>query len=564
MPERTPQKVLIELAPGAASFDAAVAATTIGKGRSAAAAPLDTDFEPLQLPSLRLVDSSLKSEADATATAPPFVLDLDPAASTYLVRATVEEGQLDALADRPDVVGVFSDPAIEPCTPVCPGGAARGNTADVAAALCVPDLAAVGADGSGVLLAIVDTGISLPHLQGRGLNPAIDAARSWVPQAGLTPFQFAADHGTMCAYDALIAAPQATLLDIAVLASNAQGPTIMSGVLSDAVRAFRHLIDVMNAPRRPGDTRSLVVSNSWGMFHASWDFPVGHAGNYSHNPNHPFNRITAQLEAAGADILFAAGNCGADCPDGRCQGVVNAGIVGANSSPSVLAVAGVDVHRERAGYSTQGPGTLAWQKPDISGYTHFSGSGVYAADGGTSAACPVVAGVVAAVRTRRPYQAGLGTRTPAAIRSLLTSTADDLGVSGYDFDHGFGVVDGCGLASKLKPRIRIPKVDICDRIPWLCEHRICDLVPRLCRPELDICRRYPWICEGLVEIDKWRIPDPGPLKVLDELLDVLEKLRPQDLERPVLPGRKPTEAAAGGDDEPSVAGTSGCGCGGHA
>ena len=195
---------------------------------------------------------------------------------------------------------MFGDPQIEPTIPVCPGGAARGHAADVDAALCVPDLAAAGADGSGVLLAIVDTGISLAHPRGRGLSPATDAARSWVPRPELTPFQFAADHGTMCAFDALIAAPEATLLDIAVLASRAQGPSIISGVLSDAVRAYRHLIDVMNAPRRPGDTRSMVVSNSWAMFHASWDFPVGHPGNYSHNPNHPFNRIVAQLEAAGA------------------------------------------------------------------------------------------------------------------------------------------------------------------------------------------------------------------------------------------------------------------------
>jgi len=104
-------------------------------------------------------------------------------------------------------------------------------------------------------------------------------------------------------------------------------------------------------------------------------------------------------------------------------------------------------------------------------------------------------------------------------------------------------------------------IDICDRIPWLCEHRICDLVPRLCRPELDICRRYPWICEGLAEIDKWRIPDPGPLKVLDELLDVLERLRPEDLDRPVLPERTPHHA--GDTTEGKAAGTSDCGCGGH-
>jgi subtilisin family serine protease len=553
VPETVQRSVIIELTAAVTDLGSAAAATTSGRSRSGPT--IDAEFSLVQLPKLDPVPAELKADAvDPTATAPPFVLNLDPDASTTLVRAEVDERYLDAIANRSDVVGVFSDPQIEPTVPVCPGGAARGNAADVAARLCVPDLAAAGADGSGVLLAIVDTGISLAHLQGLGLHPATDPTRSWVPQTNLTPFQFGADHGTMCAFDALIAAPRATLLDIAVLASTATGPTAMSGVLSDAVRAYRHLIDVMNAPRRPGDTRSLVVSNSWGMFHSSWDFPVGHPGNYSHNPNHPFNRIVAQLEAAGADILFAAGNCGANCPDGRCRGVTNAGIVGANSSPSVLSVAGVDVNRERAGYSTQGPGTLAWQKPDISGYTHFRGSGVYAADGGTSAATPVVAGVVAAVRTRRPFVAGMGTRTPAAIRTLLTSTADDLGASGFDFDHGFGVVDGCELATKLRARVDI--VTICDRFPWLCDElSLCKRFPRLCEPRLDICRRYPWICEGLQEVEKWRIPDPGPLRRIDQLLRELERIRPAGVGAP--------DAVAASDDEDRPAsGKGGCGCGG--
>jgi hypothetical protein len=160
----------------------------------------------------------------------------------------------------------------------------------------------------------------------------------------------------------------------------------MEGLLSDAVLAYRHLLNIMLAPRRPGEMRSLVVNNSWGMFHPSWDYPVGHPGNYSDNPNHPFNRIVVTLERAGADIVFAAGNCGSDCPDGRCRGVTAKAIYGANSSPAVLTVGGVDISGLRVGYSSKGPGRLTPNKPDVCGFTHFSGSGVYAAAGGTSAA----------------------------------------------------------------------------------------------------------------------------------------------------------------------------------
>jgi subtilisin family serine protease len=155
--------------------------------------------------------------------------------------------------------------------------------------------------------------------------------------------------------------------------------------------------------------------------------------------------IVASLEAAGADILFAAGNCGRDCPDGRCRFAATQPICGANSHPSVLSVAGVDTRKRRVGYSSQGPGRLDPDKPDLSAYTHFRGSGVYSSDGGTSAACPVAAGVVAAVREKYPSSV----LSPAELRALLFKTAEDLGGTGFDHDFGWGVIDGTALAAAL-------------------------------------------------------------------------------------------------------------------
>jgi subtilisin family serine protease len=258
------------------------------------------------------------------------------------------------------------------------------------------------------------------------------------------PGKHAVDHGTMCAFDAGIAAPNATFLDHAVLLSQREGATVMAGLLSDAVRSYgklRRVLDDMTPSRR-----ALVVSNSWGMFDPAWDFPVGHPGNYSDNPRHPFNVIVASLEAAGADILFAAGNCGRQCEDGRCR-FNRQPICGANSHGRVLSVAGIDTKRKRVGFSSQGPGRLSSAKPDLAAYTHFKGSGVYAPDpdSGTSAACPVLAGVVAAVRTK--YRASR--LSPAALRSLLFKTADDLGKVGFDYNHGWGTVDTGALLAAL-------------------------------------------------------------------------------------------------------------------
>lgn len=454
---------------------------------------LDKSFGITPVP--KLPDSVSDVSLDA-ATDDGVELDFEsmPLQETYLVRGEIDEKDAAKISKQKNVVGVYSDVQIQPQI-ICPGSPALGTDQTVERLLCTDRLHRIGADGSGVLVAIVDTGINMAHMNAQGKTPTFDAARSWVPRAGLTPGSLPVGHGTMCAFDACIAAPNCTLLDIALLQSNASGPTVMAGFLSDAVRAYAHLIRVMTSPRRPGETRSLVVNNSWGMFHPSWDFPVGHPGNYSDNPNHPFNRIVGTLARTGADILFAAGNCGSNCPDGRCQGVTSNAIYGANSHRDVLSIAGVDTTKQRVGYSSQGPGRLTRNKPDLSGYTHFRGSLVYPADGGTSAATPVVAGVVAAVRSKRPYTPGNPSRSPSAIRNLLKSTAQDLGTAGYDFDHGHGVVNGCSLARRLRPFI----IDICRIRPDICRIRP---VP------IDICRRHPRLCRPIPR-PPFPLP-PGP------------------------------------------------------
>src|SRR5207237_8333551 len=103
------------------------------------------------------------------------------------------------------------------------------------------------------------------YLRAHGRSPIFDFAKSWVPRAGLVPGSIPVNHGTMCAFDATIAAPKATLLDIAVLTSTRTGGSIMDGLLSDAVLAYAFLLR-MFTNRRPGDPHSLVVTNSWGMF----------------------------------------------------------------------------------------------------------------------------------------------------------------------------------------------------------------------------------------------------------------------------------------------------------
>lgn len=407
---------------------------------------LDHSFASVQIP----MPHPMQPGASHFALSQPLSFSLAAADSTYVVRGQIPddpEGQRNTLAAayrNPAITGVFSDPVIETCL-VCPGSNALGTDAKVAQLLGVAGLTSKGLTGKGVKVVVVDTGINVGYLTSVGRTPILDKSNSWTP-AGVTttPGNHPTDHGTMCAFDVGIAAPNATLLDHAVLLSQAVGATAMAGLLSDAVKAYSTLLTLIGG--MSAKSRSLVVSNSWGMFSPAWDFPVGHPGNYSDNPAHPFNIIVASLEAAGADILFAAGNCGLDCPDGRCQFGPTPPICGANSHPRVISVAGVDVKKKRVGYSSQGPGRLSAKKPDLSAYTHFKGSGVYPADGGTSTSCPVLAGVVAAVRTR--YKASKV--SPFQLRSLMFKTAQDLGGSGFDFNFGWGVINPKPLLAALK------------------------------------------------------------------------------------------------------------------
>jgi len=406
---------------------------------------VDSTFPAVQLPR----PLAMIAGASPFALAQPLSFSSEPTQSTYLLRGQIPDdplGRNRALAAanaNPNVAGIFADPVIESC-PICPGSPPLGSAADVARLLGVSRLANNGFDGSSVFVAVVDTGINLPYLATQGRTPKLDIGNSWTP-AGVTttPGQHPTDHGTMCAYDVGIAAPQATLLDHAVLLSRKTGQTTMSGLLSDAVLAYSQLLTLVSG--MPAQSRRLVVSNSWGMFSPQWDFPVGHPGNYSDNPAHPFNVIVSSLENAGADILFAAGNCGHDCADSRCEFGTTPPICGANSHPKVISVAGIDTTKNRVGYSSQGPGRLSANKPDLAAYTHFKGSLVYPEDGGTSAACPVAAGVVAAFRTK--YSSS--ELSPAQLRTVLYKTSEDLGAVGFDYDYGWGGINPAAAAVEL-------------------------------------------------------------------------------------------------------------------
>lgn len=361
----------------------------------------------------------------------------------FLVRATIPVGPSGEIPTTLDGGAIYSDAEIR-TTLTCGSSRPVGTEADVRTRLDTGVLAQNGLDGRGVAIAIVDVGISLARLSTRlGVPPLLDVDQSWSPPNIVSvPGRHRVGHGTMCAFDALVAAPKATLLDIPALAARSAGDHTAAGTIGAAIQAYWFLITRWVLDGRPAGLSSLVVSNSWGIYHPSLDFPAGHPGRYVDNPNHPFRSYVRILTLAGIDVVFAGSNCGPECPSAPCLKRVTGAIMGANAYPEVLTLAACTVTGERLGYSAKGPpiAGMMTEKPDVTAYSHFLGSlsqSRFTADAGTSAACAVAAGCVAALRT-------IATPTPtsaAAMVQVLRDTALRAGPTNErNEEFGFGIL----------------------------------------------------------------------------------------------------------------------------
>jgi subtilisin family serine protease len=367
---------------------------------------------------------------------------------TVFMRADADDVEsADLAAQQTGVVAVWSDPEIAPfnrvdldvgaalatpaapTAPNCAVSTPTGTAAQVAEALGAHRVWTDGFRGQGIIIGVLDGGVD-------GSRYPVDGG--WSPPGQSppgSPIVAWSGHGSMCAFDAMIAAPSARIFDYGI--GKTAGVTTL---LSAALQSFQHALDHFRVHGTP-----QVLTNSWGLYQDAWDpFPHPDPRNYSHNPRHPFTRKVIEAIDAGLLVTFAAGNCGAHCPDNRCWQDVGPGrsIRGANGHERAITVAGVDLQRRRVGYSSQGPSTLDPRKPDISGYTHFTGH--TQCDAGTSAACPVVAGGLALLRS------AISMLRQDRARSTMARTAINLGPPGWDADTGHGVINVAAMYDELR------------------------------------------------------------------------------------------------------------------
>lgn len=347
--------------------------------------------------------------------------------SINALAGTASPEAIEALAALPEVDGIKLDgtlaaPSPEPAAAATP----EWNLNSIRAS----ELWNVGYDGSGTVVANMDTGVDVNH-------PDLAASwrsgnNSWFDPNGehSTPYD-KTGHGTQTM--SLMAGGEAGGTSIgvspgaqwiAVKIFNDAGVASLSGIH----QGFQWLLDPDGNP----GTNDIpdVVNNSWG-------FPnlVGQC--YTE-----FSADIDVLKAAGIAVVFSGGN----------QGTL--GSVSPGDNPESFAVGAVDSSNNIAATSSRGPSAC-----DSSFFPEVVAPGVsvraadltfggvfpdsYASVSGTSFAAPHVAGTMALLRQADPGA------SVAELEQALTDSAVDLGTAGPDNDSGYGLIDAVAANDML-------------------------------------------------------------------------------------------------------------------
>jgi subtilisin family serine protease len=288
-------------------------------------------------------------------------------------------------------------------------------------AIDVPALWARGVDGSGVVVANMDTGVDVQHadLQSswRGGSDGW-----WDPYRHTTAPYDALGHGTQAMGLLVAGSGGGTAIGVAPGAKwiaakiyDDDGNTTVSVIHE----AFQWLLAPSGDP---------AASDAPDVVSASWGLPTVDACDDT------FAADLDALRAAGVLVVLAAGNSG-PAPSTSISPANNAGS---------FSVGAVDATSAIASFSSRGASKCTQQiYPDLvapgvdvkTTNVSLGGFPQYTFLSGTSAAAPQVAGVAALLLGAFP-----GT-PPAVIEATLRTTAHDLGPVGPDDDYGYGLVD---------------------------------------------------------------------------------------------------------------------------
>ncbi|MFZ1547837.1 MAG: S8 family serine peptidase [Candidatus Nitrotoga sp.] len=260
------------------------------------------------------------------------------------------------------------------------------------------------ANGSGVTIAILDTGVDSTHP---------DLASNMVP--GWNVYDNTADtsdvygHGTMVAGTAAMAAN-----NIYGSAGVAWGAKIMPVRIS-APDGYAYWSTVAQGLNWAADHGAKVANISYGVSGSS---TVQSAAQY--------------MRSKGGVVMVSAGN--------------SSGLENFAADDSLLSVAATDSNDQRASWSSYGS-YVDISAPGVSIYTTLRGGG-YGNVSGTSFSSPIVAATAALMMSAN------NKLSPADIDQALKATSLDLGAAGYDIYYGAGRVDAAKAVAAAQSIIK--------------------------------------------------------------------------------------------------------------
>jgi thermitase len=248
------------------------------------------------------------------------------------------------------------------------------------------------ATGSGITIAVLDTGVDATHP-----DLAARIVPGWNTYDNNSNTADVYGHGTKVAGAA--AAIGNNTAGVAGVAWNAK---IMPMRISDTSGYITYFSMVANALTWAADHGARVANISYGVENVA---SVQSAAQYMRNK--------------GGVVVTAGGNNGA--------------LDSSANTTTMITVAATDANDVRASWSTYGP-PIDLSAPGVGIYTTVKGGG-YGAVNGTSFSSPITAGVVALMLSANP------SLKPDQIDSILASTALDLGTAGRDNYYGAGRVN---------------------------------------------------------------------------------------------------------------------------
>jgi hypothetical protein len=430
-----------------------------GREASATESPFEGRIQVISAPSLDWRAAFAGRHAMTTRGATVVPRDIEPdelilaydvenleVAQSFLRIANTNRGlPLDVHGNQ--FLGAGADPGASVADHWCPGSANSagfGHREHARRTMRAGALAAKGLRGQSVNVVIIDEGLdkkSIPPANwGGGLDHFIDV--DLVLPAGSAR---AHSHGMMIARSILDLAPDARIYDVPAIPTAL--PANIQTFISTIQSAYTSLIHEILYRRSIGEwSGPWVLINAWGIFDTRSDPTGGYTRNTAIGGHPLVDRITQAVATHHLDIVFAAGNCGQFCPSQNC-GPLDRGpghsVWGANAHPLVLTVGAVRSDETWTGYSSQGPGPelLAVQKPDLCAPSQFYETHDAALlSTGTSAACAMAGGVVAALRSNPAWDQF--TVPPDALKTaLMAIPRKPDGSFEWDDRFGYGVLN---------------------------------------------------------------------------------------------------------------------------